>query len=303
MTPAADRRRLDTERMGSLSLRQRARGGTLGAMAHPLLDVVRIDGPLVDYLRRCGEVFATITGHDSRNTSFGVAIAGDRWFVKRAAAGDTDAIRELDSAIRFHAVMRHPAIVPLAGVVHASDGLAIVYPWRAGEVLNDPFAPGALPATDPKSAFARFRALPLSELAAAIDAVFDAHVAVARAGFVAVDFYDGAVMYDFAARAIQLVDLDGYRPPYTLDRERQFGSSRFMAPEEWQRGASIDERTTVYTLGRAAFVFLGGERGDSAPELWRADSRRHAVASRATAARPADRFATVAELHRAWLAT
>jgi hypothetical protein len=62
----------------------------------------------------------------------------------------------------------------------------------------------------------------------------------------------------FAARAIHLVDLDGYRPPYTLDRERQFGSSRFMAPEEWQRGATIDERTTVYTLGRAAFVFLGG---------------------------------------------
>ena len=31
---------------------------------------------------------------------------------------------------------------------------------------------------------------------------------VARAGFVAVDFYDGAVMYDFAAHAIHLVDLD-----------------------------------------------------------------------------------------------
>ena len=269
-------------------------------MSHPLLDVTRIDRPLDEYLASCGDVFATITGHDSRNTSYGVAIAGERWFVKRAAAGDTDAVRELESAIRFHAVVRHVAIVPLVGVVHAVDGLAIVHPWRAGEVLNDPLAPGARPPTDPESAFARFRALPAPELLAAIETIFEAHVAVTRAGFVAVDFYDGAVMYDFAARAIHLVDLDSYRPPYTLDRERQFGSSRFMAPEEWQRGATIDERTTVYTLGRAAFVFLGGERGDPSAECWRADARRHAVAGRATAALPVERFATVAELHRAW---
>lgn len=278
-------------------------GAILGAMSHPLLDVARIDGPLGEYLASCGDVFATITGHDSRNASYGVAIGGDRWFVKHAAAGDTDAIGELESAIRFHAVVRHGAIVPLVAVIHASDGLAIVHPWRAGEVLNDPFAPGALPPIDPASAFARFRALPLPELVAAIETVLDAHVVVARAGFVAVDFYDGAVMYDFAARAIHLVDLDSYRPPYTLDRERQFGSSRFMAPEEWQRGAMIDQRTTVYTLGRTAFVFLGGERGDPSSRCWRADARRYAIARRATAALPADRFATVAELHREWLAS
>jgi serine/threonine-protein kinase len=140
-------------------------------------------------------------------------------------------------------------------------------------------------------------------LFAAIEAVFEAHSAVAGAGFVAVDFYDGSVMYDFAAREIHLVDLDGYRPPYTLHRERQFGSSRFMAPEEWQRGATIDERATVYTLGRAAFVFLGGERGDPSLGCWRADARLHAVARRATATLRADRFATVAEMQRSWLAS
>lgn len=270
-------------------------------MSHPLLDVIRVDRALPDYLESCGDVFATITGHDSRNTSYGVAVAGERWFVKHAAAGDTAALGELASAIRFHAAVRHPAIVPLVGVVHASDGLAIVHPWRAGEVLHDPAAPGALPRTDPRSAFARFRALPLAELLAAIEVVFDAHVAVARAGFVAVDFYDGAVLYDFEAGATHLIDLDNYRPPYTLDRERQLGSSRFMAPEEWQRGASIDERTTVFTLGRAAFVFLGGDRGDPDPRFWRADARRHTVALRATATAPADRFATVADFHRAWI--
>ena len=259
----------------------------------------RIDGPLAHYLASAGDVFATIAGHDSRNTSYGVAVGGDRWFVKHAA--DADAIRELESAVRFHAAVRHDAIVPLAGVIEAADGLALVHPWRPGEVLDDPLAPCARPRADPGSAFARFRALPVPELVAAVDTVFDAHVAIARAGFVAVDFYDGAVMYDFSTRAVHLIDLDSYRPPYTLDRDRQFGSSRFMAPEECQRGVMIDERTTVYTLGRTAFVVLGGERGDPNPTSWRADPRRHAVVLRATAERPADRFATVAELQRAWL--
>ena len=35
-----------------------------------------------------------------------------------------------------------------------------------------------------------------------------------------------------------------------------FGSSRFMAPEEFERGALIDERTNVFTMGRTAAVLL-----------------------------------------------
>ncbi|RKU07061.1 hypothetical protein C6502_17440 [Candidatus Poribacteria bacterium] len=37
---------------------------------------------------------------------------------------------------------------------------------------------------------------------------------------------------------------------------RMFGSSRFMAPEELEWGARIDERTTVFTMGRTAAVLL-----------------------------------------------
>jgi hypothetical protein len=57
---------------------------------------------------------------------------------------------------------------------------------------------------------------------------------------VAVDFYDGCLIYDFAGRAIWLCDLDSYRPgPYVLDRDRQYGSARFMAPEELTKGATM----------------------------------------------------------------
>ena len=78
--------------------------------------------------------------------------------------------------------------------------------------------------------------------------MLDSHVAVANAGFVAVDFYDGSIIYDFENQQVHLCDLDSYRRgPYRLDRDRQYGSTRFMAPEEFERGATVDERTDLLT--------------------------------------------------------
>lgn len=37
---------------------------------------------------------------------------------------------------------------------------------------------------------------------------------------------------------------------------RMFGSTRFIAPEELQLGALIDERTNVFVMGRTALVLL-----------------------------------------------
>src|SRR5215472_13677062 len=154
------------------------------AAPHPLLEVARIDGSLEDYLHAHGEVFVTIRGHDSRNTSYGVAIGPERWFVKHAE--DVEAVGHLESAIRFHRAVRHPAIIALRGSLRTPTGLAIVHEWREGEVLNDPMAPGALPRDSPSSAYARFRALPVPEIVAAVDRIVEAHVEVARRGFVAV---------------------------------------------------------------------------------------------------------------------
>lgn len=39
-----------------------------------------------------------------------------------------------------------------------------------------------------------------------------------------------------------------------------YGSSRFMSPEEFQLGATIDEITNVYTMGATAFALFGNGR-------------------------------------------
>jgi len=82
--------------------------------------------------------------------------------------------------------------------------------------------------------------------------------AVANAGFVAVDFYGGAIIYDFENQHVHLwrSRLVSARSLTGSIATGSNGSTRFMAPEEFRRGATIDERTTVFTLGRAACVFL-----------------------------------------------
>jgi serine/threonine-protein kinase len=272
---------------------------------HPLRGDVATPLPLEDYLGRVGSVFVALRGHDSHNISFGVDVDGDRYFVKYTE--HEGALRYLHGAVTFHAAVQHPAIVPLVGTITPAAGFAVVHPWRDADVLNDAFAPnpeGALPRDDPRSTFARFRALPIDDLLRALDSIFDAHRAVAQRGFVAVDFYDGSILYDFARNEVYLCDLDTYCPgPYVLDVDVQFGSSRFMAPEESQRGAKIDERTTVFTLGRTAFVFLSrGLLGEQDEESWRTSAALYAVARRAVRRDPANRHASVAEFVTAWQA-
>ena len=268
-----------------------------------LLQVGRLDEDVEAHLERLGHVFVRIARHESGNSAWGVRIGDDRWFVKYAP--NTEGAMWLRSAKRFHAAVKHPAIVPLETLLPVDGGgVAAVYRWVDGDILNDPRFPGAVARQEADSAYRRFRSLPTETVLRAIDSIFDAHLAVAAAGFVAVDFYDGCVIYDFATGRVSLVDLDMYWPgPYMLDTGRQYGSTRFMAPEEFRRGATIDDRTMVFILGRTAFVFLSEDlNGDSRRDLWTAGDELYEVAARATAPNPDDRWRTVQEFVEAWRA-
>ncbi|MDF2723835.1 MAG: hypothetical protein K0Q59_3510 [Paenibacillus sp.] len=61
-------------------------------------------------------------------------------------------------------------------------------------------------------------------------------------GYIAIDFYDGCILYDFESRQTRICDIEFYsKKPVTNRAGRMPGASRFMSPEEFQFGAKIDE--------------------------------------------------------------
>ncbi len=261
----------------------------------------RVDVPVEEFLPTVGRVVRRFGDRlDSRTTVVGMETDAGPVVVKHAA--DDESVGWLESAVRFHAAVAHPSIPPVLHQVRTPEGLAVVETWAPGDVLVDPFDPAVPDRSDPASPYRCFLARPVPEVADAVRQLIHAHVAVTGAGFVAVDLYDGCLVYDFDRGELALIDLDMYRPgPYVLDADRQYGSGAFMAPEEWQRGATIDERTTVFTLGRFALVLLGCDR-DGPPDRasFRGSDELFAIATRACATDPAERFPSVGELCRRW---
>lgn len=276
-------------------------------MSHPFPNQTRTDQPPAEFLAGAGRVFAVFGDktQDSGNVSYGLDVGGRRFFVKTAGApGDTrwflthaERVALLRNAANLYRESGRPPMAPLVGVVESPHGPMLVYEWAAGELLKR----GAASPTAPSSAHQRFRELPAQEIAGVLDELYALHAHLSEAGWVPVDFYDGCLIYDFAARRLHVVDLDHYhRRPFVNEMGRMFGSSRFMAPEEFERGAMIDARTTVFTMGRAATVFLSDGSLDRPP--FRGSDGLYDVVRQACQPDPAERFKTVGEFYRTWRA-
>ena len=272
-------------------------------MYHPLLNATAIDVLPEHYLQNSGQIFAVFNTQDSGNISYGVQVADTRYFVK--TAGDpanpqpylshSQRVALLRNAVQLAQSTDHPALCRLYQVIESPHGPLLVYEWIDGELIGTPSAQRA----DPDSPYQRFRALPVAELLQALDVIYDLHAYLAGKGWVASDFYDGCLLYDFSQQTLRIMDLDTYHQgPFTNTMGRMFGSSRFMAPEEFQLGARIDQRTTVFTMGRTAALFLSDGTLERAP--FRGSNALYAVIHQACQANRDQRFATMQDFYNAW---
>lgn len=152
-----------------------------------------------------GTVFRTFADQDSGCVSYGIEIDGSgRFFVKTAATADT--VASLRRALAVHQVAAHPRLIPIVHGFTTDDGLALVYPWADGEVLYHPTRSRHGGRAHPDSAMARFRRLPLEKVHEALAVILDVHIVVADADLVAVDFYDGCMLYDFSSGTMRQCD-------------------------------------------------------------------------------------------------
>lgn len=80
---------------------------------------------------------------------------------------------------------------------------------------------------------------------------------------------------------------------------RMWGSSRFMSPEEFELGATIDEVTNVFAMGASAFELLG-KNPERSRERWTASEGLFRVAAKATNPDREHRYRSIGEFHTAW---
>ena len=264
-----------------------------------------------DVLADTGEIFAVFDENtqDSGNISFGWIFQEQRYFAKTAgyqdAGGSINTFARRCHWLRQAASLAQTCSHPLLPAFHGTIDEVIacpllLYGWRSGELVRV----GAEQRDNPDASYQRFLHLPWQHRIAAMDKLLQLHAQLDTLGYVIVDLYDGSLLYDFTSHQLTLIDLDMYHlGPITNDLGRWWGSSRFMAPEEFEQDALIDACTSVFTLGRFLQTFLL----DNVPDALKHSDREivshlETLVAAACAQARTDRFVSPTELFNAWQA-
>lgn len=229
------------------------------------------------FLRTYGTVFKIFDDQDSGNICFGIQREAHRYFVKFAGAPTAeydgsagDAVKRLADTLPVYRELTHPNLIHLIKSESIGGGLCLLFDWEDAVCMGRMY---------PESNRA-FQAIPMEEKLQIYWDILTFHRFAAEQGYVAIDFYDGSVLYDRARRKTILCDIDFYaKQPYTNRMGRMWGSARFMSPEEYQAGAVIDEITNVYTMGATAFALFADY--DRSEENWLLNHALYRTAVRA----------------------
>lgn len=276
------------------------------------------------WLKSFGKVFAVFAQNDSGNINFGVDNGEEKYFIKVAGLKTTesvrtqqDAIAALKAAMPIYEDIKHKNLIELVKHYTLREIYIAVFKWADGDCLFDHWNfekyhknPQIVPPVK------RFKQLPISKRTASADVLFSFLDIVSKNGYVAVDFYDGSIMYDFLRDTTTICDIDFFRkkPTFNDMGEDYWGTKRLKAPEEYVYGAVIDEATNVFTLGALLFDSFFGKYTDAevrqryemnaftpcSYENWELSKACYDVALKSVAMERSERYASINEFYTAW---
>ena len=116
----------------------------------------------------------------------------------------------------------------------------------------------------------KFKKLEISKRLDVVYKLFSFFETFINAGYVAVDFYDSSIIYNFEKDEATFCDIDLFRKlPTKNDLGKDYyGTKRLKAPEENELGATIDELTNEFTLGAIIFdIFSNVSNNDKRYEI------------------------------------
>jgi serine/threonine-protein kinase len=224
------------------------------------------------FLSKYGKVFKAFDEQGSGNIAFGIESDDKMYFVKFAGApkenyianrdsGAVDAenaVKMLKIAVPAYKALEHPTLIKFVSAEEIGGGYAAVFEWENAVGI------------EPKGGadYMRFMQMPLQNKMRAFEDIMEFHAHVAAKGYVALDFYDGSILYDYENEKVIICDIDLYQksPFINVGNIGIVGSARYVSPEECIPDAIIDEITNVYTMGATAFALFA--YGNRSPEAW-----------------------------------
>ena len=251
------------------------------------------------FLKKYGKAFKVFDDQDSGNICFGMADGESRRFIKfagaptvRACVSANEAIDRIKNTLTIYQDLAHPILLKCIGAEEIGGGFAMIFEWIDGDCMGRQY-----PLSREK-----FMKIPLDRRLQVFDDILSFHAHVAEQKYVAIDFYDGCILYDVSIGRTVICDIEFYaKGPYVNNMGRMWGSSRFMSPEEFQLGAVLDEITNVYTMGATAFALFGDER-DRSMAKWKLGKELYDVAKKAVDEERGKRQQSIVQLTQAWRA-
>ncbi len=275
------------------------------------------------WLKKYGKAFWCVDETGSGCICIGMEDAGKRYFCKIAGVNTiegeiapAESVTVLKNAAPLYRELEHPNLIRLVEEYAYEQFYVTVFQWADGECLFDHWNFETYKKdVSLKSPKERFRELPAAKKIAAVDALFSFLQNVNRRGYVAVDFYDGSIMYDFAADKVTICDIDFFRKAPVINDmgAAWFGTKRLKAPEEYIKGSAIDEQTNIFTLGALLFEFFGNYTDDEVKQRyaqnrfvpcsrskWQLNEESYEAAVKAVCADRNGRYKRFGEFYEKW---
>ena len=214
------------------------------------------------WLNQYGRVFNVIDETGSGCIAFGVEKDDKRYFFKIAGAktieaevSEEESIRLLKDAVIKYKDIKHPHLIQYVDSFDYNEFFVVIYEYANGECLFDHWNFDRYKITNEITPLMKFKNLSIQKRLVVVDKLFSFFETFIDCGYVAVDFYDSSIMYDFKNDQVTFCDIDLFRKSPTFNDlgEDYFGTKRLKAPEENILGACIDELTNEFTLGALIF--------------------------------------------------
>jgi len=215
------------------------------------------------WVNNYGTVFSVIDETGSGCISFGVEKNNKKYFIKIAGAktveaeiSEQESINLLKEAVDKYKNIHHPNLIKYIDSFTINEFFAVIFEFAEGECLFDHWNfekyknnPSILTPNQ------RFKKLDINKRLDVVYKLFSFFETFIEAGYVAVDFYDSSIIYNFKNNETTFCDIDLFRKlPSTNDLGKEYyGTKRLKAPEENELGATIDEKTNEFTLGAIIF--------------------------------------------------